>query len=78
MKKKATYLSIMVEPNEDGYLASVAGIQGGFAEGDTVEQAIFNCIDVIKMIAAYKKERKEIFNFNEIVIGQNTNISVVF
>jgi hypothetical protein len=56
---KAAGLSIKLEKNGDGYLASVPGLHGGFAEGDTVEQAIFNCVDVVKMIAEYKAERGE-------------------
>ena len=57
--RKALYLTIVVESNDDGYLAHSPGIQGGFAEGDTIEEAIFNCIDVVKMIAAYRAERGE-------------------
>ncbi|RLE37857.1 hypothetical protein DRJ12_02280 [Candidatus Acetothermia bacterium] len=34
-------------------------IQGAFAEGDTVEEAIFNCLDVVKMILEYRDERGE-------------------
>ena len=49
------YLSIVIEPNDDGYLARCAGIQGAFAEGDTIEDAIFNCVDVVKMISGYRK-----------------------
>ena len=57
--KRAIFLSILLEANEDGYLASVPGLQGAFAEGDTIEEAIFNCIDVVKMIAQYRAERGE-------------------
>ncbi|MBI4672636.1 MAG: hypothetical protein HY741_13335 [Chloroflexi bacterium] len=46
------FVSVVIEPNEDGYLASVPGLQGAFAEGDTIEDAIFNCIDVVKLIAS--------------------------
>jgi predicted RNase H-like HicB family nuclease len=55
---RAIFLSIMLEPNDDGYMASVPGIQGAFAEGDTIEEAIFNCVDVVEMIAAYRIERQ--------------------
>lgn len=48
-----------MEANDDGYLARCPGIQGAFAEGDTIEEAIFNCIDVIKMIIAYRTERRK-------------------
>ena len=56
---RAVFLSLVLEANDDGYLASVPGIQGAFAEGDTIEEAIFNCIDVVKMITAYRSERGE-------------------
>lgn len=59
-KTKAAYLwAIVVEPNDSGYLARCPGIQGAFAEGDTIEEAIFNCVDVIKLIADYCAERGE-------------------
>jgi len=54
---RATFLSVLIESNDDGYLASAPGIQGAFAEGDTVEEAIFNCIDVVKLIAAYRQRK---------------------
>ena len=56
--KKAFWLSIVIEMNDDGYLASVPGLQGAFAEGDSIEEAVFNCVDVVKMIAAYRAERE--------------------
>ena len=60
---RAVFLSIILESNDDGYMASVPGIQGVFAEGDTIEEAIFNCVDVVKMIAAYRAERGESLDF---------------
>jgi len=60
---RAIFLSLVLEMNGDGYLASVPGIQGAFAEGDTIEEAIFNCIDVVKMIADYRAERNENLDF---------------
>lgn len=60
MKPKKTMLaSIKIARNDDGFLASIPGVQGAFAEGDTIEEAIFNCIDVVKMIMEYRKERGE-------------------
>lgn len=58
-KHSISYLSIQVEPNDDGFLARCADIEGAFAEGNTIQEAIFNCIDVIQMIFAYRKERGE-------------------
>ena len=66
----------MLEANDDGYLASVPGLQGAFAEGDTVEQAIFNCIDVVKLIAAYRLERGESLGFNEVELTPDTRLTV--
>jgi predicted RNase H-like HicB family nuclease len=57
--KKALYLTMIIEPNDDGYLARCPGIQGAFAKGDAIEQAMFNCVDVVKVIAAYRAERGE-------------------
>lgn len=34
---KAIFLSLILETNGDGYLASVPGIQGAFAEGDIIK-----------------------------------------
>jgi len=55
MKDKSTVLvSLLIEKNGDGYLASVPSIQGAFAEGDSIEEAIFNCVDVLKMIFGFR------------------------
>ena len=55
-KNNPQLISVVIENNEDGYLARIPGIQGAFAEGDTLEDAMFNCVDVFKMIIDYKKE----------------------
>jgi predicted RNase H-like HicB family nuclease len=55
---KVFLFPLVVETNDDGYLVRCPDIQGAFAEGDTVEEAIFNCVDVIKMIADYRAESK--------------------
>jgi predicted RNase H-like HicB family nuclease len=62
---RAVFVSLVVEPNGDGYLATVPGLQGAVAEGDTVEKAVFNCVDVVKLIAAYRAERNEPLGFND-------------
>lgn len=73
---RAVYVSILLEANDGAYLASVPGIQGAFAEGDTVEEAIFNCVDVVKMIVAYRKERGEPLGFNEVKLTAHTRMTV--
>ena len=71
-------LSLVLEANDDGYLASVPGLQGALAEGDTVEEAIFNCIDVVKMIVAYRAERDEPLGLGEIEFSPDTRLTIAF
>ena len=81
---KAIFLSLVVEANDDGravtyhdgYLAECPGIQGAFAEGDSIEEAIFNCVDVIKLIAAYRAERGESMGFNVVELTPKTRMMV--
>lgn len=73
---RAIYLSLVLEANEDGYLASVPGVQGAFAEGDTVEEAIFNCVDVVKLINAYRSERGKSLGFNAVEFLPGTRLTV--
>ncbi|HHE73158.1 MAG TPA: hypothetical protein ENL34_12850 [Chloroflexi bacterium] len=73
---KVLYLTMVVESNDDGYLARCPGIQGAFAEGDTIEEAIFNCVDVVKMIATYRAERGETLGVNEIDLAPETRFSL--
>ena len=74
--KKALYLTMVIEPNDDGYLARCPGIQGGFAEGDTIEEAMFNCVDVVKVIAAYRAERGETLGMHEVDLTPETQFSL--
>ena len=67
--------SIEIKKNDDGFLARIPGIQGAFAEGDTVEEAVFNCIDVVKMIFEYRKERNEKLGFNKIKFTRNSKLA---
>jgi len=72
---KIFYLTMIVESNDDGYLAHCDDIQGAFAEGDTIEEAIFNCVDVVKMIAAYRTERNEELGKQEIKLTPQMQVS---
>jgi len=74
--RTAVVVSIVVEANDDGYLASVPGVQGAFAEGDTLEEAVFNCVDVLKMIFTYRAERGEALGFNEVEFTPDTRMTV--
>jgi len=69
-------LSMQIEKNDDGYLALIPGVQGAFAEGDTVEEAVFNCVDVVKMIYTYRSERGEGLGFNEIEWTPKTRMTI--
>jgi len=69
-------LSIVLDASDDGYLASVPGLQGAFAQGDTVEEAIFNCVDVVKLIATYRAERGESLGFTEVELAPNVRLTV--
>ena len=57
---KISYYDLSIEENEGGgFLARCPDLQGAFAEGDSPEDAIANCISVIDMIIAYRRERNE-------------------
>jgi len=73
---RAVFVSVVVDVNDDGYLASVPELQGAFAEGDTVEEAIFNCVDVVKLIAAYRAERGESLGFNQVELTPETRMTL--
>ena len=75
-KTHVALLSVVIESNDDGFLASIPGLQGAFAEGDTVEEAIFNCIDVAKLIAAYRAERGEGLGYNIIDLTPDTRLTI--
>ena len=46
------------------------------AEGDTVEEAVFNCVDVAKLILAYRAERNDSPTLNTIELTPNTRMTV--
>jgi predicted RNase H-like HicB family nuclease len=78
INSKVSLLSLLIEANEDGFLVSCPDIQGAFAEGDTVEEAIFNCIDVVKMISAYRADRGESVGIKEFELVPNSKVAVSF
>jgi predicted RNase H-like HicB family nuclease len=71
-KNKPQLISVVIENNDDGYLAKIPSIQGAFAEGDTPQEAIFNCLDVLTMIIEYKKEQNQPLNLETIELYPNT------
>lgn len=77
MKSNKTLLaSIKIDKNDDGFLASIPGVQGAFAEGDTIEESVFNCIDVVKMIFDYRKERGEELGFNLFDFSKSNSVTI--
>jgi predicted RNase H-like HicB family nuclease len=72
----AVFVSFVIEKNGDGYLASVPSMQGAFAEGDTIEAAIFNCVDVVKMIFSYRRERGEPIGFDTVKLNAKTRMTL--
>ncbi|MFH1635669.1 MAG: type II toxin-antitoxin system HicB family antitoxin [Chloroflexota bacterium] len=74
--ERILYLPIITELNDDGYLARCLDIQGAFAEGDTIEEAIFNCVDVIKLIIAYRVERGEPSGVSSMEYAPDMRLSV--
>jgi predicted RNase H-like HicB family nuclease len=76
---KIAHLPVTLERNDDGYLASCPLIQGAFAEGDTIEEAIFNCLDVVKMILEYRDERGEPIlksNLEELQVKERVSFTI--
>ena len=56
---KVAHVPLTIERNDDGFLARCPMVQGAFAEGDSVTEAITNCLDVLNMIVEYRRERAE-------------------
>ena len=67
-------VSIIVEFEDDIYIARCPVIQGAFAEGETPEDAVKELVDVLKMILEYRKERKEEFP-EDMIIDANKIIT---
>jgi len=42
--------SVIIEMDEDGYIAHVPALQGCYAQGDTYEEVFENIQDVIKRV----------------------------
>ncbi len=64
-KTKKTYLyPVNVEPHkEGGYHAKCPILQGAWADGETIEEAVDSLRDAIKLILKYRedRERKRIY-----------------
>ncbi|HIE51970.1 MAG TPA: hypothetical protein EYP85_09440 [Armatimonadetes bacterium] len=58
-KVKIARLPLTIERGDGGFLVHCPLIQGAFAEGDTMTEAIFNCLDGVSMIFTYRREHGE-------------------
>ena len=80
--QKETYIyKIKVEKlDEGGFLAVCMDVKDAFAEGDTVEDAIENCQDVIKIILEHRKEKAKnknnIFNSSRLFKQKSTILNI--
>jgi predicted RNase H-like HicB family nuclease len=60
--KKTYFYPIKIESHEEGgYHTRCPILQGAFADGETIKEAIDNLQDVIKLILKYKEEREKNF-----------------
>ena len=75
-KSSLQLISIVIEGNEDGYLARISNIQGAFAEGDTPQEAIFNCLDVLSMIIEYRKHMIQPLEVGHLDLNLDTGLTV--
>ena len=57
MKKVCLYPITIEECEEGGFLAKCSSLQGCYAEGKTIKEAVGNLKDVIKAILEYKEKR---------------------
>ena len=51
-------------------------IQGAFAEGDTPEEAIFNCLDVLAMIRDYRANDNSLISFPNLELNAQNNVTI--
>ena len=58
--KKTYFYPVKVEPHkEGGYHIKCPILQGALADGETIEEAIDNIRDVMKLILKYREEREK-------------------
>lgn len=73
---KLLEIPVIVEFDEDVYIAKCPVIQGAFAEGESPEDAIRELIEVVKTILEYRKERGETL-FEDMIVDTNKVITTV-
>lgn len=61
MKAKQLF-TIVVEKDEDGYMAYCPQLQGCYAQGDSYEEVMVNIEDAIKLHVEDRKAEKEKWN----------------
>ncbi len=58
-------MNIKVTRNDDGFLAQCKDVQGGFAEGDTPYEALYNLFDILNLISEYRSNSVSEERFRE-------------
>ncbi len=59
MKKTLYNMSVVVEHDADGYIATCPALSGCYAQGDTYEEVMENIRDVIALHVEDRREAKE-------------------
>ena len=79
MANKATKIflyPVIIEPHEEGgFLAKCPTLQGCYAEGKTIEEAVENLKDVIKIVSKYKKKHLRRFSIPSVSIEKKKLLS---
>jgi len=57
MRKVCLYPITIEECEEGGFLAKCASLQGCYAEGKTIKEAVGNLKDIIKIVLEYREKR---------------------
>lgn len=60
---------------EGGFLAKCSALQGCYAEGSTIEEAVDNLKDVIKLTSEYKKKHLKRFSIPRVSINKRKLLS---
>ena len=68
MRKTYLYPIKIEQCEEGGFLAKCPSLQGCYAEGKTIDEAVENLRDVIKIANDYKKKRLKSFDIPRVSI----------
>lgn len=70
MKQIYLYPITIESCEEGGFLAKCSALQGCYAEGKTIEEAVDNLKDVIKITSEYKKKHLKNFSIPRVSISK--------